>query len=832
MVPSLETQRPSAEQVDIVSFVSNVLMTGRRTKTLSGAISIIEEQMPRPPDLDATSQVGRHGPDPWSLALQWAVYRCTNNHLRQNQIDELLGFIAESGNLAVLKRICRMPGPTTKTLLSKLLPSAIRLRDFVLAGFLLDQGADPEANSSDFFYFSILQTAARHHNDDVVQFLIEHGANPNHTSKHGDTPLQYALVNPGGLSTAKLLVQAGANVNPPSDIYHMSPLMRAVANQDMEAVDFFIDAGADVNFLSSLYGSSLLVAVQRGNLEMVDVLLKAGANPNRGANLYMARHLSFLPLAAAACLNMRGNITTSSKTSQNPCQIQIIDLLLQAGANVNATSLCAPGDRAGTAMQAAAASGSFDICSLFISHGGNIHAPAMGNDGMTCLQAAASSGNIDIVYLLLAMGADVNEAASKLGYTALQEAASSGNIELVNLFLDLGADVNQRTSVTALEVAIYAGHNDTVERLLDAGADVNQLGSLGSALFSAARKQNAQVFDFLVARGAYPDPPGCHVSPLIAAVEQEWAYGARLLIQAGADVNRPCTKPDSCNLPQDPDGDWDWDLKVPLVAAVMTGKIKFVEMILNAGAKLNAHTSRCLEFAVRDRSNDIVRLLLQNGANPNQVSPDNEATTPIHTAVMCENYDIDTEVLKTLIEFGANVNASSGQGYPLEIISNTMLDLSEDGLEDGHHEHARDILLQAGADPSLFKNNRSELQLAAKNGDLAEVESLILKGEDVNEPAKRNGGATALQYAAMHGHFNIAKLLTENGALINAPEAEIDGRTALEAAAENGRLDILHLLLEHDDETDLLEERCRYAATFAEKEGHKIIAQILRERKS
>ncbi|KAJ4218152.1 hypothetical protein NW759_008745 [Fusarium solani] len=473
-------------------------------------------------------------------------------------------------------------------------------------------------------------------------------------------------------------------------------------------------------------------------------------------------------------------------------------------------------------MQAAAGSGSFDICSLFISHGGYIHEPAIGEYGMTCLQAAASSGNIDIVYLLLGMGADVNEAASELGCTALQAAASSGNINLVNLFLDLGANVNQRALKSALEVAIDAGHNDVVERLLDAGADVNQNGRFGSALFSAASKQDAKVFDFLLAQGADPDPPGCHVSPLIAAIEREWAYGARLLIQAGADVNRTSTKPGTGSIFHHA----NWDRTVPLMEAVLTGEAKFVQMLLDAGAKLNAHSSRCLQFAIKIRCNDIVRLLLQNGANPDEIPPDEEATTPIHTAIM---YDVDTKVLKTLIEFGANVNASSDEGYPLEIISNRMLDLSEHELE--NLEDARDILLRAGAGPGLF-NNRRVLQLAAKKGDLAEVESLILKGEDVNEPANENGGATALQYASIHGHFNIAMLLIENVALIKAPKAKFDGRTALQAAAENGRLDILHLLLEHYDEPDLLEERCHEAAEFAEREGHRLIAQILREWKS
>lgn len=75
-------------------------------------MSLIQEEMPWMPDLHATGQVVQCDADPWSLALEWAV----------------------------LKAICRMPGPTTDTLVTNLLPGAIRLRDLALARFLLKRG--------------------------------------------------------------------------------------------------------------------------------------------------------------------------------------------------------------------------------------------------------------------------------------------------------------------------------------------------------------------------------------------------------------------------------------------------------------------------------------------------------------------------------------------------------------------------------------------------------------------------------------------------------------------------------------------------------------------
>lgn len=74
-------------------------------------------------------------------------------------------------------------------------------------------------------------------------------------------------------------------------------------------------------------------------------------------------------------------------------------------------------------------------------------------------------------------------------------------------------------------------------------------------------------------------------------------------------------------------------------------------------------------------------------------------------------------------------------------------------------------------------------------------------------------------------------MLLEAGADVNGPPAGKEGRTALEAAAENGRLDVLHLLLHNDNDIEALEMRCKQAAKLAEREGHLVIARILREYK-
>ena len=105
---------------------------------------------------------------------------------------------------------------------------------------------------------------------------------------------------------------------------------------------------------------------------------------------------------------------------------------------------------------------------------------------------------------------------------------------------------------------------------------------------------------------------------------------------------------------------------------------------------------------------------------------------------------------------------------------------------------------------------------------------LLQKGADVNAPPSREAGFTALQAASIRGHLAVAIYLLDAGADINSPGSDVKGRTALQGAAENGRLDVVALLLENDNEMEGFYERCEDAAGFAEREGHMIIARMLR----
>ena len=141
--------------------------------------------------------------------------------------------------------------------------------------------------------------------------------------------------------------------------------------------------------------------------------------------------------------------------------------LLRAGADVNA----AQGDGM-TALHWAAENGQLELADVLVFAGANLEA-ATRLGGFTPLMVASRAGHAGIVRLLADAGADL-QATTETGETALHYAAWSGNPEIVLALAQKGADVDAQESAngqTPLMFAAAYGRIDVVRTLLGAGAD-------------------------------------------------------------------------------------------------------------------------------------------------------------------------------------------------------------------------------------------------------------------------------------------------------------------------------------------------------------------------
>lgn len=331
-------------------------------------------------------------------------------------------------------------------------------------------------------------------------------------------------------------------------------------------VKLLLDAGADVNAHSELWGSALQIASHHGHELTVKLLLEAGAEVN------------------AQCSRFEGTaLWEASCCGHEP----LVKLLLNVGADVNAQSR---GQL--DALGAASYKDHKQIVKLLLDAGANVDAHGSIYNA-SALWAASNWGHEQIVELLLKAGADVN-ARCRDHKTALEAASFEGHERIVKLLLDSGADVDLQGTLSA---ASYRGHERIIKLLLDAGADAHD----GDALAVASHSGHEQIVKLLLDIGVDVNAQKKHEdSALQAASRRGHKQIVELLLNAGADAHD----------------------KDALQAASRYGYEPIVKLLLNAGADVNAEDGKALQLASNYGHKQIVKLLLDAGASDDRLLDD------------------------------------------------------------------------------------------------------------------------------------------------------------------------------------------------------------------
>jgi ankyrin repeat protein len=115
--------------------------------------------------------------------------------------------------------------------------------------------------------------------------------------------------------------------------------------------------------------------------------------------------------------------------------------------------------------------GHSETVDLLLKAGANVNAPTREVMKVTPLASAAAAQQIGIARKLIANGANVNAKAHN-DLTPLHEAAASGNLEFTKLLLESGADINARTTdgKTPLDLAVERKQTEMIEFLKFRGA--------------------------------------------------------------------------------------------------------------------------------------------------------------------------------------------------------------------------------------------------------------------------------------------------------------------------------------------------------------------------
>ena len=310
---------------------------------------------------------------------------------------------------------------------------------------LLKAGVSPDYNPTEEHTPLMVATLRNHY--EMVQFLLENGADVNGQNKNGHTALFDACYfGYMYVSIARLLLKSGANPNLKTNTLMSTPLSAACFRGSVELVKLLLQSKADPNICSSNGYTSLMHACMYAHHNIVKLLLQSGA--------YVDTQTSD---GATALI-----IATMHNDSR------IMSLLLNAQADVNVQY---PGHF--SALLLLCYYGNDKMVERFLKAGADPNIYSDGN--FTALHFACIGNNENVVQLLLNAKANMNVLNSK-GFTPLCYAVSKGNVKIVEALLAADAEVELENDPTRgwrpIFFAAINGHLPILKLLLKHGASL------------------------------------------------------------------------------------------------------------------------------------------------------------------------------------------------------------------------------------------------------------------------------------------------------------------------------------------------------------------------
>ena len=482
-------------------------------------------------------------------------------------------------------------------------------------------------------------------------------------------------------------------------------------------------------------------------------------------------------------------------------------------------------------------------------------------------KAAVEAGDASIVDILIRENpADIkiNEQSYDvygMRYSPIERATMLRHEGLVDVFLSHGAEVNRTYAndrIGALDFAVVGFHcsprdlevqHRLFRKLLGKGGELSELAmarlvgvdeELAILIMSVQARKNAAQW---CRWGVFCD------AIMVLEVESSMRI-IEIMLDCGVDLNHDV---DTSNPPiTSIKNSYSKNSYRVIDVAAQRGQYPIVDLLLKSGASLTGNTLPC---AAKSQNKDLIRLLLESGADINSIgslnitalsvaielrddhmirfledqgaSVMNQSERQFSAAVQAASKAGNIQCLERLIQPGGRFRPQN-LGYALLIATIDGRDEDVEKLIDAganvncrlecldwpyesfklkgpplyqvlkqRKESLAMSLLNADADPNYWGEHHHYsgelLKLAVEWGNRSVIEALILAGADVNCDHKEG---TPLTIAVKRRDFGLIKLLLASGAEINSKREYMDAPTPLMVAAEMGDIDMAQYLID------------------------------------
>ncbi|ROV88763.1 hypothetical protein VMCG_10055 [Cytospora schulzeri] len=537
---------------------------------------------------------------------------------------------------------------------------------------------------------------------------------------------------------------------------------------------------------SAFNPSPLYMAARLGHSEIVDMLI------SHGADISVKRANTFTPLCTAAAYGhadiVRALIEQDRAQLNTPQPVRpllaasqwgawkVLEVLLELQADTSLYRSATPsGDRGLAPIIASSIRGHVKTTQVLLENNTDPNTAGPSGSGTPLVYAAMSGGGVECVRLLLEHGADPNHELLRppllivIIWTDLVPVKTK--IAIFNLLIDndppIQCEKADTYGFTPLMHAAWKGDIASVRWLLDHGAKVNAVDKENRhALFHAVKNGQRSVVYELLSHQEVPrlDIIGGNGTLLGTAIGD--ASLVRTLLDAGANPSFENNKQQTA-----------------LNIAVVEEKIDTVRLLLEPGRNVDIHHRDDLGWSpILDATGvapnaEIVRILMENGANIADTEPD--GSSPLHLAA----HELRPDIVRILLEYHVpeDLERRTTHGQtPLLVTRNYKGPLTLECIR---------VLVRAGSDINAQDSDGESILIryALSKSKASAVGDFLLSLPKININILSKVFGTALHLSCEYGNVDLVnKLLERNNIDVDVWYSDIRSTPLIAACMPSG----------------------------------------------